>query len=90
MGSKRSVTKLEMLLAVAMSGYYQTTHVNYVPPGTKYRRMLNMLVTSKHIVPISKSFYGLTEKGRNYVKRQDIESCKVLDAEIDKFVDQIE
>jgi len=60
---RRSVTKLEMLLAVAMSGYYQTTHVNYIPPGTTYRIMLMVLVTSKDIEPMGEHFYKLTKKG---------------------------
>lgn len=89
MSNKRSVTKLEMLLAIAMSGYYQTTHVKYIPPGTKYRRMLMVLTTSKHIAPISENYYKLTQIGRDYVKRQNILDCQELDTEIDKFVDQL-
>lgn len=83
----RLTTKLEVLLAVAMSGYYQTTHVIFMPPGTHYKEMLDRLRETKDVEPISPSFYKVTKKGWLYLKKQNLERFKKADTQIDMFVD---
>ena len=86
---KKQATKTEVLLAVAMSGYYQTTHVHYLPPGTRYISMLRLLRSQKYIEPIGENFYKLTDKGRDYILRQDITDFKEVDSQIDEFINKL-
>ena len=86
----RNITKKEMLLAIAMSEYYQITHVHYIPPATSFRFMLKTLVSTKLIEPMTKEFYKLTKKGRNYILRQDIEQFKDVDSKVDNFIKSLE
>jgi hypothetical protein len=83
----RSITKMEMLLAIAMSEFFEKTHVLFIPPKTSYRQMLKTLVNSKEIEPISISFYKVTTKGHAYIQLHYEHTLIEADAQIDKFVD---
>lgn len=85
----RTITKKELLLAIAMSGYYQTTHVHYIPAGTDYTGMLLKMRSAKMVEPLGESFYKLTRKGWNYLRRQDLERAQAADTEIDKFISNL-
>lgn len=78
-----------MLLAIAMSSFYMTTHVHYVPPGTEFTKMLRRMRETNHIEPMGENFYKLTQKGRNYLKKLDIERFKEADKAIDEFVENL-
>lgn len=78
-----------MLLAIAMSKYYMTTHVNYIAPATNYRKMLTKLKRTGDIEPFGENFFRLTKKGWSYLRGQDIVSFADIDREIDKFVDNL-
>lgn len=86
---KRQATKTEVLLAVAMSGYYQTTHVHYLPPGVRYISMLRLLRSQKFIEPLMVNFYKLTTKGRDFILRQNITEFEEIDNQIDSFIDKL-
>ena len=85
----RQVTKRELLLAIAMSSLYRKSHVLFLPPNTNYLSTLRILQNKKYIEPVGESFYGVTKKGFNFIKRQDITGIKSLDNEIDKWVDKL-
>ena len=85
----RNITKTELLLAIAMSNYYQTTHVHYIPPGTRYTKMLKGARADKTVIPMGEHFYTLTKKGRDYLTRQNLEKFKDADAQIDSFIDNL-
>ena len=80
-------TKLEVLLAVASSEFEKTTHVIFMPAGKEFVGMLRTLRSTGSIETLNEKYYTLTEKGWNYIRKQDIKKFKVMDAEIDKFVD---
>ena len=86
--NKVYVTKIELLLAVAMGSFYETTHVIFIPKG---KRGLNAITTrlraTRDIEAIGEKFYRLTKKGRAYIVRYKDTHYKEQDAEIDKFVD---
>ena len=82
----RQATKLEVLLAIAMSSYYHTTHVNYMPVGAEYLNMLKHLRAQNYIKPMVTDFYMLTKKGRDYIARNNVELFKEADTEIDTFI----
>lgn len=83
----RGITKNEMLLAIAMSEFHQTTHVLFIPPGTEYTNMLKILKNKGWIKQKTESFFELTKKAWSYVKRRRAEELKKKDAAIDAFVD---
>lgn len=85
----RQITKKEMVLAIAMSMYYRTTHVQYIAPKTSYVKMLNRLRRDKEVEPKGENFYQLTKKGWAYLRRQDIINFSDIDKEIDKFIDNL-
>lgn len=85
----RNITKKEMLLAVAMSEYYQVTHVHYIPPRVNFTKMLLKMRNQKLVEPNGLSNYKLTEKGRNYIRRQDIEQFSHVDRVVDNFIDSL-
>lgn len=87
--ANRNITKKEMLLAIAMSKYYMTSHVMYIAPATNYRKMLGKLKRTGDIEPFGDNFYRLTNKGWAFLRRQDIVSFEDIDKEIDKFVDNL-
>lgn len=82
-------TKLEVLLAVAMSELHQTTHVIFMPVGKEFTRMLTHLRAAKLIEPKTENYYTVTEKGYRYIKKKQVTKFRALDAEIDKFVDAL-
>lgn len=85
----RGITKYEMLLAVAMSEFHETTHVLFIPPGTHFRRMLKIVHNSSHIIPLAKEYWKLTEKGWKYLKSHKSKDFSSEDAAIDAFVDSL-
>lgn len=86
---KREATRLEVLLAIAMSGYYQTTHVKYLPVGTTYRNTLRVLQSQKYILSIGKNFFKLSSKGKNYILSKDIAGVSEADTVVDAFIDRL-
>ncbi|KKK65760.1 hypothetical protein LCGC14_2970870, partial [marine sediment metagenome] len=70
--SKPNATKTEVLLAIAMSNYYQTTHVHYMPAGKKYTTTLMAMRSTGNVIPMGKHFYTLTKKGRDFLVRQNV------------------
>lgn len=86
---KPQATTLEVLLAIAMSGYYQTTHVHYMPIGKQYTKTLMRLRGESYVVPMGENFYTLTKKGRDYITRQNITECSKVDSKIDEFIDNL-
>jgi hypothetical protein len=85
----REITKKELVLAIAMSGYYQTTHVHYIPPQTNYTSMLRKLRNQKMVEPLGEHFWKLTLKGRIYLRKQGVTQFQDVDNEIDKFIDKL-
>ena len=85
----RGITKLEMLLAIAMSEFYQKTHVLFLPPNTSYRGMLKTLVTKKYIEPKSLNYYKCTAKGNRYIQNNRKKEFSAADNAIDRFVDSL-
>tara|TARA_R110000772_G_scaffold27361_20_gene69672 strand:- start:797 stop:1072 length:276 start_codon:yes stop_codon:yes gene_type:complete len=85
----RSVTKHEMLLAVAMSQYFEKTHVLFIPPNTHYVGMLKTLERKKLVEKFTTSFYRLTPKGILRLKYVEAERAKEADRAIDEFVDKL-
>lgn len=83
------ISKQELLLAIAMSEFYRTTHVHYLPPGKEYISMLVKLKNKKLIEPIGEMFYKLTDKGRMSIKSAEREKFQDLDKQIDDFVDNL-
>ena len=91
MGNKnRNITKLEMLLAISMSQYYEKTHVHFVPPRTNFTKMLKILRSSKHIEPLGLSNYQLTKKGRDYIIRNEPDRFLEADKKVDEFIALLE
>jgi hypothetical protein len=78
-----------MVLAIAMSENFQTTHVHYIPAGTHYTDMLKTLVFKKVVEPKGTNFYKLTKSGWVYLKKLNITKLQLLDKEIDAFVDAL-
>lgn len=78
-----------MLLAIAMSEYYRVTHVHYIPPQTNYTKMLTLMKSQDYIKPLGRTNFKLTKKGRDYIKRQDIERFSEVDRAIDNFIDAL-
>lgn len=89
MSTNDQASKEEVLLAIAMSSFYRTTHVKYMPAGKVYINTLQTLRTLKYIKPMGSSFYKLTTKGLNHIKRQDTQTVTDMDAQIDLFVDNL-
>jgi len=85
----RSITKKEMVLAIAMSEFYTTTHVHYIPVGANYTDMLKALVFKKVIEPKGVNFYKLTKSGWKYLKKQGVNHFRDADKAIDAFVDEL-
>jgi hypothetical protein len=85
----RNITKYEMLLAIAMSEFHETTHVLFIPPDTNYRHMLKVLENSKHIQPLGKSYWVLSKKGWKWLKNNKKDQFTQKDAEIDAFIDNL-
>jgi len=84
----RGITKQEMLLAVAMSEYYETTLVHFIPYRTVYTNMLKAMRSEGFIEPISEieTNYKLTKKGKSYLITKDAELFIEEDKEIDEFI----
>ena len=87
MTPNKNITKYEMLLAIAMSEFHETTHVLFVPPLTNYTHMLKILNNSNHIKPKGQSYWVLTKKGWRWLKNNKKDAFTELDAQIDAFVD---
>ena len=85
--SKAGSTRYEVLLAIAMSEFYRTTHVMFMPPGKEYLQMLGILKNKKLIEPIGENFYKLTKKG--WKKLKALYSDSVIDQKIDEWVDNL-
>jgi len=83
----RQITKKELLLAIAMSEYYEVTHVHYIPAGTNYTKFLKVMRAQGFIEPMVTQFYKLTKKGKDYLIRNGDPQFAKADAEIDKFID---
>jgi len=86
---KIQATKKEVLLAIAMSGFYQTTHVHYMPIGKQYTNMLMRLRAGGYVEPMMENFYKLTKKGREYLVRQDVLDVQDIDNQIDAFIEKL-
>jgi hypothetical protein len=84
-----TATKLEVLLAIASSEFHKTTHVHYMPVGKEFTTMLRNLRASACIEPLNENYYTLTKKGWNYVRKHSKVKFKDVDAQIDKFVDDL-
>jgi len=82
----RNITKYEMLLAIAMSEYYKTTHVMFIPPLVHYIDMLKILRNKKFIEPLGESYFKLTTKAWQYIKRQQKGRFEEADNQIDAFI----
>ena len=82
-------TKLEVLLAVASSEFHKSTHVNFMPAGKEYRKMLRSLRSTGHIEPLTENYYQLTKKGWHYIRKQQKVKFKDVDKAIDAFVDNL-
>lgn len=78
-----------MLLAVAMSEFYENTHVLFIPPDTEYTHMLKIVRGTKHVMPFGANFYKLTKKGWRYLKTHKSKDFKVQDAQIEAFVNSL-
>ena len=87
--ANRNITKKEMLLAIAMSELMQTTHVHYIPPYTNYTTMLKNLSTLGFVEVLNESFYKLSVKGTNYLKKKNVAVLRDVDKAIDEFVDNL-
>ena len=87
--ANRPITKMEMLLAVAMSEYKEITHVHFIPPGTNYIAQLTHLKKEQYIELLESEFYKLTPKAHKYIQRQSILHFKTADKQIDTFVDNL-
>ena len=85
----RSITKNEMLLAIAMSELYTTTHVLFIPPGTHYIGMLYALKRKAYVEPLGESYYKLTKKAWDYIKMHRKSKYSEADAKIDAFIAQL-
>jgi len=87
----RGIFKQELLLAVAMSQYYELPLVHFVPAHTKYTNMLQAMRSEKYIEPTNElnKHYRLTKKGKSYLIRKDSELFIEQDKEIDKFIDEL-
>jgi len=86
---KRRITKQELLLAIMMSEYYETSHVNYIPVNTEYIKMLVKLQATGDVEVLEEKYYKVTEKGRMYVKKRGVSKFRDLDSQIDNFVDNL-
>lgn len=92
---KKQITKLEMLLAVAMGEYYGKTHVLFIPPNTEYIAQFENMKRKKYIEPAKNKSIGqqhsfhVTIKGYNFIKRQKVLQSKKADEFIDKFVNDL-
>lgn len=73
---KKHITQEELLLAIAMSEFYQTTHVMFLPPNTEYIHMLHAVKNKKLVTNMAQNFYKLTEKGWRKIRARYNESMK--------------
>ena len=89
--SQAGSTQYEVLLAIAMSELYQTTHVMFMPPGKHYTDMLVIVKNKKLVEPIGEKFYKLTTKGWKKLRSKYIHNnlTKEAEAAIDRFVDKL-
>lgn len=78
-----------MLLAIAMSLFYEKTHVLFLPPDTTYLVMLEQVKRKKLVKHLTPSYYTLTEKGMNRLKQWYKEKSSEKDKEIDSFIDNL-
>jgi DNA-binding PadR family transcriptional regulator len=82
-------TKLEVLLAVATSEFEKTTHVHFMPVGKSFVNMLKRMRSTGCVEPLNEKHYTLTKKGWYYIRKQNIEQFKDIDAQIDNFVNKL-
>lgn len=87
--ANRNITKLELLLAISMSEYYQKLHVHFIPPQTNYTDMLQVLRSSGYISNLGATGYTCTDKGRKYLIRKNASEFIKADAIIDEFIDSL-
>ena len=87
----RGIFKQELLLAVAMSQYYELPIVHFIPAHTKYTNMLKAMRSEKYIEPTNalNKHFKLTKKGKNYLIRKDSELFIEQDKAIDNFIDNL-
>lgn len=84
-----TISKYEMLLAIAMSELNQTTHVHYIPAGKEYTSVLRIMRSTGYVTPMGTDFWKLTDKGRKYLVVQQKPKFLKVDADIDAFIDAL-
>ena len=85
----KMISRYDMMLAIAMSEFYEKTHVLFIPPNTSYTSMLTRLINEKAVTPVGTQFWKLTEKSWEYLKAQDTKKFAKADADIDAFVNKL-
>jgi len=89
-GNRIVANKVDVLLAVALSEVHKCNIVDFIPIGMQYTRMLNYLRAKELVRGIYTERYCITDKGIDFLKRQNIDEVVVgRYCVVNQFIDNL-